>query len=226
MVAEISHVSLALASTARVRGTHVCRDLANNVAERHLVLDHLGLAVLLGDYAQVQVSPCVGGKLVALRVHTLENIDKVGGDVDLALVDVVASDEEGSLCVVLLEKVQDVRCEGLLGAVIVCESDSTWLNTAVDSRTAICNVANLSAGNGRSVGASRCLVLRAAWAVLVVAAWGVAEVVLSSTVYYLSVLAITNMLRSVHTASLGAAQSSTAVTDSLTTLAAILTCVE
>lgn len=191
VVAEISHVSLALTGAAGVGGTHVGGNLANDVAESHLVLDHLGLAVFLRDCAQVQVSPGVGSKLVTLRVHTLEDVNKLGGDVYLTLVDVVAGNEEGSLCVVLLHQVQYMRCEGLRRAVIVGKSDSSWLHTAIDSCATIRNVSNLGPGDGGRIGATRCLVLRAAWAVLVVAAWRVAEVVISAAVCCLSVYATT-----------------------------------
>ena len=45
VVTKISHVRLALAGAARVRWAHVGGNLANDVAESHLVLPHLVLAV-------------------------------------------------------------------------------------------------------------------------------------------------------------------------------------
>jgi hypothetical protein len=53
VVTEVSHVGLALASAAGVRWAHVGGDLANDVAESHLVLPHLLLAVDLGNGTEV-----------------------------------------------------------------------------------------------------------------------------------------------------------------------------
>ena len=102
VVTEVSHVLLAtrLSSAAGVGRAHVGGDLANNVAESHLIFDHLVVTVLLGDGAEVQVGPCVGRKLVAGSIHALEDSDEFGSSIDLALVDIVTSDEEGSLGVV------------------------------------------------------------------------------------------------------------------------------
>jgi hypothetical protein len=182
VVTKCCHISLALTSAAGIRWAHVGGNFANNVAESHLVLPHLLLAVEGRDGAQVQVGPGVRSKLVTLGIHTLEDIDKLGGDVDLALVDVVARDEESSLCVILLHQVQNVRSKDLLWAIVVCQSNCAWLNTAVDSLATILDRSNLGTCNGGSVGARRSCVLGAARAVLVVTARGVAEVVISATV--------------------------------------------
>jgi hypothetical protein len=183
VVTERSHVSLALTSAAGVRRAHVGGDLANNVAESHLVLPHLLLAVDLRDGAQVQMSPCVGRELMALGVHALEHGSELGGDVNLALVDVVASDEEGGLCVVLLHKIQDVGSEDFLRTIIVGESNGTGGDTVVDTVATVCNGAKLGAGDGGRVGSSRCDVLWASGSMGVVAAGGVAEVIVSAAVY-------------------------------------------
>jgi hypothetical protein len=139
VVTEVSHVSLALTSAAGVRWAHVGGDLANNVAESHLVLPHLLLAVNLGNGTEVQVGPGVGSKLVTLGVHTLEDTGEFRSDVDLALVDVVTSDEESGLSVVLLHQVEDVRSEDLLWAIIVGQSNRTRCDTAVDAVASILN---------------------------------------------------------------------------------------
>ena len=185
VVAKVSQVLLAarLGSAAGVGRTHVGGDLANNVAESHLVLDHLVVAVLLGDGAQVQVSPGVRGDLVALSVHTLDDADKFRSKVDLALVDVVSSNEEGSLGLVLGHNVKNVASENLLWAVIVGNGDRSWLGAAVDTIATILNVAELRTGNGRGVGTTWGQVLRASGAMLIVTTRGEAVVRISSTVY-------------------------------------------
>jgi hypothetical protein len=182
VVSERCHIGLALTSAAGVRWAHVGGDLANDVAESHLVLPHLLLAVDRRDSAQVQVSPGVGSKLVALGIHALEDINELRGDVDLALVDVVASDEESGLCIVLLHQVQDVCSVHLLWAVIVGQSNRARCDTVVDTITTVLNGSDLGTRNGRSVGSRRNGVLGTSGTILVVTARGVAEVVVSAAV--------------------------------------------
>jgi hypothetical protein len=121
VVTKIGQVLLAtrLSCAAGVRRAHVGRDLANDVAKSHLVLPHLLLAISGGDSAQVQVGPGVRCDLVTLSVHALDSSGVFGGDVDLTLVDVVASDEESGLSAVGLEDVHDVLGVLLLWAIIV-----------------------------------------------------------------------------------------------------------
>jgi hypothetical protein len=183
VVTERSHISLALTSAAGVRGAHVGGNFANNVAESHLVLPHLLLAVDLRNGAQVQMSPCVGRELMTLGVHALEHGSELGGDIDLALVDVVTSDEEGGLCVVLLHQVQDVGSEDLLRAVIVGKSNGTRGDAVVNTIATVRNITKLGAGDSGSVGSRRGDVLWASGSVGVVAAGGVAEVGVSAAVY-------------------------------------------
>jgi hypothetical protein len=183
VVTERSHIGLALTSAAGVRRAHVGGDLANNVAESHLVLPHLLLAVDGRDSAEVQMGPCVGRELMALGVHALEHGRELWGDINLALVDVVASDEESGLCVVLFHEVQDVGSKDLLWTVIVGESNSSGCNAVVNTLAAVGNVSKLGASNGGCVCSSRCNVLWASWSVGIVAARGVTEIVISAAVY-------------------------------------------
>ena len=184
MVAEVSHVLLAarLSSAAGVGRTHVGGDLADNVADSHLVLDHLVVAVLLGDGAEVQVSPGVRGKLVAFGIHALDDFDELRGKIDLSLVDVVSSDEESSLGVVGSHDIKDVAGENLLWAVIVGDSNRSWGSATVDAVASVLDISKLGASDRGSVGTARSLVLWAARAVLVIAARGVAVVILGSAV--------------------------------------------
>ena len=184
MVAKIGQVLLAtrLSCAAGVRRAHVCGDLANDVAKSHLVLPHLLLAVSGGDSAQVQVGPGVRCDLVTLSVHALNSSGVFGGDVDLALVDVVASDEESGLSAVGLEDIHDVLGVLLLWAIVIGQSNCARGDTVVDTSATVFDVADLSTGNGRSVGTTWGYVLRAARAVLVVTSRGVAVVILGTAV--------------------------------------------
>jgi hypothetical protein len=184
VVAKISHVLLAtrLGSAAGVRRTHVRGDFADDVAEGHLVLDHLIVAVLLGDGAQIQMGPGVRGDLVALSVHTLDNLDVFRGEIDLALSNVVTSDEKGGFGVVGSHDIKDVASENLLGAVIIGDSNGSWLGAAVDAVPTIVDIAVFGTGNGRGVGAGWRLVLWASRAMLIVTTWGVTVIASGSAV--------------------------------------------
>lgn len=76
---------------------------------------------------------------MSLGIHALDNIDVLLSRVDLAFVDVVARDEEGSLGIILIHQVQDMTGEHLLRTIIVGERDSAGLDTVIDTSAAICN---------------------------------------------------------------------------------------
>jgi hypothetical protein len=183
VVTKISHVGLALAGAAGVWRAHVGGDLANDIAESHFVLPHLVLAVEGGDDAQVQVRPGVGSDLVAFGVHALDHVNVLLGQVDLALVDVVASDEEGRLGIVGLHEVQDVGSEDFLWAVIVGQGNGARRFAVINTGTTIRDRSDLGAGDRRGVGASRNGIVRAARTVSVVATRSVAVIAISTTVW-------------------------------------------
>jgi hypothetical protein len=128
------------------------------------------------------MSPGVGSKLVTFRVHALEDIAELRGDVNLSLVDVVSSDEESSLCVVRSHDIENVAGEDLLWAIVVGNGNRTWCGTTVDTSTTVLDVTELGTSDRRGVGTTWSCVLRAARAVRVVASGRVTVVVLSTTV--------------------------------------------
>lgn len=131
--------------------------------------------------------PGVGGKLVALSVGTLDRGCVLGSGVDLALVDVVASDEEGGLSVVGLEYVQNVVGVLLLWAIVVSDGYRARGRALVDTSTSVLNISDLRTGNGGSVVSGRSLVLGASRTELVLATGGVAVVLVIVSIYsYLS----------------------------------------
>jgi hypothetical protein len=178
VVSKGSHVSFATrhSSAARVRRAHVGWEVSNDVANCHLVLDHLILTISGGDGTQVQMSPGVGCDLVTFGCHSLDGGLVACSCIDLSLVDVVASNEEGRLCVVRLEEVQDMI--GIIGewAVIVRDSDCATSDTIGDSSATVYDCSELGAGHSACVCSCRCNVLRASGTVLVVATRGVAIV--------------------------------------------------
>jgi hypothetical protein len=171
VIAEISHVLLTTrrGSAARVRRTHVCWDFSEDVSQGHLVHPHLVLAIEGGNLAEVEMRPSVGSNLVTFRVYTFDNICML--DINLALVDVGSSHEEGGLGVVALQEVKDVIGEGCLGTIIVRKSHSARCFTLKDAITAIWDRANLVTRNRRGVRAGRGVVFRASRTILVITSW-------------------------------------------------------
>jgi hypothetical protein len=105
-VAEGLQVSLASRSIAsRVRRTHVSGVFSDNVAERHLVLDHLVEALLGSDLIEVLVRPSVTGDLMTVCIHLGDDLPPVL--IDSALADVVAGDEESCVSVASFELSHD-----------------------------------------------------------------------------------------------------------------------
>jgi hypothetical protein len=94
------------------------------------------------------MGPGVRGDLMALGVHALNDINELLGEINLAFVDVVASDEESSLCVVGLHEIQDMGSESLLWAIIVRQGNGSSCDAAVDTRATVRDGANLGASNG------------------------------------------------------------------------------
>lgn len=120
------------------------------------------------------MGPGVGSDLVTVGSHPLDGSYVAGSYIDLPLGNVVASDEEGRLCIVGRENVQNVV--GIVGdwAVIICNSDCSRGNTFVDSVATIRDRSKLCAGHSARVGSRRCHILRASRAIFVVATRGVA----------------------------------------------------
>src|SRR5690349_501176 len=73
-ISKLGHNALAGSLTRRVWWTHVSRILSENVADGHLILDHLIIDLGLGDLAQILMRPSVAGDLMTLRIHTSDDI--------------------------------------------------------------------------------------------------------------------------------------------------------
>ena len=124
----------------------------------------------------------MGSKLVALRVHALEDIAELRSNVNLSLVDVVSGDEESSLGVVRSHDIENVAGEDPLWAIVVGNGNCARCGATVDTGATVLDVAKLGTSDGRGVGTAWGCVLRAARAVLVVASGRVAVIVFSTTV--------------------------------------------
>jgi hypothetical protein len=160
-VAECLQVSLASCCVAsRVRGTHIGGVFADDVADGHLVLDHLIETLLLGDFIEVLVRPSMAGNLMALGVHVLDNTPPVL--INGAFAKVVASNEEGCVGVARLE-----LCHNLLSvdiwAIIVGDGDGLRLQALPNTNATILNCAQLSTSIIASGGSIRGLVSIATW---------------------------------------------------------------
>ena len=128
------------------------------------------------------MGPGVGSKLVALRVHALEDTAELRSDVNLSLVDVVSSDEESSLGVVGSHNIEDVAGEDFLWAIVVGDGNCAGCGATVNTSATVLDIADLGTGDGRSVGTTWGGVLGAARAVLVVASRRVTVVIFCAAV--------------------------------------------
>jgi hypothetical protein len=133
-VSKLLHNALASGLARRVRRTHVSGVFADDVADSHLVLDHLIVDLSLGNLGQILVGPSVGGDLVTFGDHTLDNRSPFL--INSTLADVNTSDKEGSLEARRIELVQNLVSVDVW-AIIVGDSDSSWLAASVDASTAV-----------------------------------------------------------------------------------------
>jgi hypothetical protein len=107
-VAEILHDILAVIIAGRVRWAHVGWVFADDVTDSHLVLDHLVVSLLFGNKTEVLVRPSVGGHLMAVVVHLLDDTRPVL--INGTLTDVVTSDEESGMGSTCFELGHNVLC--------------------------------------------------------------------------------------------------------------------
>lgn len=111
MVSQICHISLTptLCIAVTVWWPHVCRKEAQNIPERHLVLDHLISSLRGGDFGQILVRPRMARNLVAFRQHSPDDwgVDRAW-IVNLSLSVVDGGDEEGRFGAVVFEDIEDV----------------------------------------------------------------------------------------------------------------------
>jgi hypothetical protein len=156
VVTEICHILLATGrgGAGRVGRAHISREFANNVADGHLVLDHLVFALSSSDRAQILVGPCVAGNLMSFGDHSLDDSrPRCSGIINGTLVDVDTSDEKGSLCAVGLKLIQDASCVDIW-AIIIGNGNSSRDFTGVDTCSTVQDIADLGTSDAGSAGSS------------------------------------------------------------------------
>lgn len=178
-IAERLQDILANSVARRVGRTHVGGVFADDVADSHLVLDHLVVDLSLGDGGKILVGPSVGCDLVALGDHALDN--SVPLFVNSTLANVVTSNEEGGLESGSSKLVKDLVSVDVW-AVIVGNGYSSGLAASVNTRTTIRNIALDGASIVASGGSSRSLVSITARAEVEQAIRGVAVIRSVSTI--------------------------------------------
>jgi hypothetical protein len=120
---------------------------------------------------------------MAFGIHTPDNCRVTGRlDIDLALVDVVSSNEKGGFAAVRLENVQDVS--GVVGkwAIIISDSNGAGFDAVINASSSIRNRAENRASYSRGVGARRYGVIRATWTILIIASGRVTKVSISTAI--------------------------------------------
>lgn len=154
-VSELSKDILANSVARRIRRAHICRVFANNVADGHLILDHLVIDLSLSDLGEILVRPGVGSDLVTLCDHASD--DSTPLLINGTLAKVNTSDEEGSFETGSSELIQDLVSVDVW-TVIVSNGNGSWLATRVDASTAVVDIALLGTGIVTGGSSSRCLV--------------------------------------------------------------------
>ena len=96
-ITQVLHYGLACRIAGRVGRTHVCRVFSDDVPDGHFVLDHLIIALRIGDDAKILMRPCVRCDLVALCDHALDNIGPLCGCVNGSFADINSGDKECGL---------------------------------------------------------------------------------------------------------------------------------
>lgn len=154
-ITQVLQDVLADSIARRVGRAHVGGVFADDVADSHLVLDHLVINLSLGDLRKILVGPSVGSNLVTLGYHALNNGAPVLVNSTLANVD--TSDKEGGL-----ETGGGKLVKNPVGvdvwAVIVGNSYSSGLAALVDTSTTVLNVSLLRTSIVASAGSNRSLV--------------------------------------------------------------------
>lgn len=178
-VAKLLENAWAATDAGRVRGTHVSGVFANDVADSHLVLDHLVVDLGLGNGREILVRPSVRSDLVTLGDHALDGTAPLL--INGTLSDVDTSDEEGSLEARRSEFVQDLISVDVW-AVIIGNGNGSRGAASIDTLTTIGNVAFLGASIITSAGSSGSLVSVTTWAEVEEAVRGVAVLLGISTV--------------------------------------------
>lgn len=156
-VTEIPHDGLAGVVAGRVGRAHVGRVLSDNVADGHFVLDHLVIALGIGDNAEILVRPGVGGDLVTLCNHAADDICPRSSGVDGALSNIDSGHEESGLEAIRRELIKhSVSVD--VWAIVICDGNSARCLAGVDATSSICDVALLGSWIITSAGTCRCLV--------------------------------------------------------------------
>jgi len=180
-VSQVLQYSLAGGVARRVRRTHVCRVLSDNVADGHLVLDHLVVALRISDDAEILVGPCVGCDLVALGNHALDHVGPLRCAVNGALAKVDTSHEESSLKASSSELVEDAVGVNVW-TVVVGDGDCSSLLAGIDTATSVCDIALLRTRVVACASSTRSFVGIASWAEVNQAVGSLAVIFRSSAV--------------------------------------------
>jgi hypothetical protein len=146
---------LTVVVAGRVRWAHVGRVFADDVANRHLVLDHLVVDLFLGDETKILMGPGVRSDLVAVVVHLPDDACPVL--VNCTLADVVTSDEESGVASSCLELAHNIFGVDVW-AIVVGDCYGSGVVANVDASSAVGNTSKLGAVIVAGACSSRCLI--------------------------------------------------------------------
>lgn len=137
MVAEFGHESLTGGRAAGIRRTHVCWVDTKDVADGHLIVNDLALALGVGNQAEVLVTPCMRSYLMAGGIHALNHsCPRFSRVIDLALAEIISGNKKCARRVVLIEDIEYMAGVNV-GSIIKSQSNCTRNRASVDSSPTI-----------------------------------------------------------------------------------------
>lgn len=156
MVTESGHLSETARSSVALEiwSTHVSRDPTKQVAESHLVVDHLRCSDGAVYLIEIAMGPGVAGNVVACSVHAPHHSwPWEGRIVHVSLGPVVSSHEESGLDIFRVQKIQKVIGVGER-AIIECEGNHTGGCASLDDAS-IRDTAKFGARNALGAASTR-----------------------------------------------------------------------
>lgn len=158
-ITEIGENSLTRVVARRVWGSHVGRISADDVTDRHFVLHHLVVTLLLCNDGEILMGPSVTRNLMTLVVHVRDDAPPLLVNGTLAVV--VARNEKRRVSVASFELSYDPLGVDVR-AVVVGDGNGLWFQTLSDSKATIYNASKLGPSIIAGAGSGRCLVRIAA----------------------------------------------------------------
>lgn len=108
MIPQICHEITTGGVTFRIRRSHICWEISEDVSESHLVIVHLILEHCRVEGCQILVAPGVGCDLMTFCNHTFDSSSVLCSGINCAFSKIVTGNHEGSLSSISCKFVQEI----------------------------------------------------------------------------------------------------------------------